>query len=384
MAETLNMMSVSIDKFIQELKFDLEDGNYEPMMGIGLSGIGKTMSIYELTQELGIGFCELRLVTLTETDMLGIPKENEHGRTTYASNDLLPNIERDGEEGILVLDEITSASRTVRAAAYQLLDSKRALGNYKLPPKWKIVGLGNGPDDGGVYSGMEGAVLSRCTCYRIEPDLNSWKKWAVKHEVNSSVIAFLSFMPEMLHVFDPDEIASVFPCPRSWTALATRLTSREKRANKMLDMDSVEIYAAGSIGAKDAAKFSAFYAYNGKTINVDDIIEGRETNFSVRSVEPQVMYIMTQQLVKGIDKVCKESKKTGNDFPMETVNKIINVCKWIVNISKERLDLAVLTMQDLSKYAPDFHYIILNDERFDETYPEFVDWFVEQGLDNAV
>ena len=55
------------------------------------------------------------------------------------------------------------------------MDSKRALGTYKLPDKWKVISLGNGIDDGGVFNGMENAFLSRAMCYRIEPDLECWK-----------------------------------------------------------------------------------------------------------------------------------------------------------------------------------------------------------------
>lgn len=381
MAETLNMMSINIERFVKEIKLDLEDGNYEPMIGIGLSGIGKTMSISEVAAELGIGFCELRLVTLTETDMLGIPYKDEYGRTNYASNALLPSIERDGECGILVLDEITSANRSVRAAAYQLLDSKRSLGNYKLPPKWKVIGLGNGPDDGGVFSGMESAFLSRCTCYRIEPDLNVWKRWASKNGVNPSVIAFLSFSPELLHDFDPDEMASVFPCPRSWTSLSTRLNNREKRtSNGILDVDQAEIYAAGAVGVKAAAKFSAFYAYNGKTISVTDIIDGKASGKEMANAEHQVIYLLIQQLVKAVNNVLdKESKKDGK-YSVEVLTKVVNVCKWIVEMANYRLDAAILAIRDLANNAK-FTDIFLNDERFDEMYPELMEWYINQGID---
>ena len=271
MAETMNMMEISVDRFIKEIKLDLEDENYDPVIGIGKSGVGKTMSISELCEELGIGFCELRLVTLTEIDLLGIPTI-ENGRTTYASNALLPDAKRDGEKGILVLDEITSCSSTIRAAAYQLLDSKRALGNYKLPEHWKVVALGNGIDDGGVFQGMEHAFLSRATCYRIEPNLDSWMKWAVNKGVNSSITAFLKFDPTALHVFNPDEIASVFPCPRSWTALSKKLNAREKRNGGMLPLEQVELYAAGTVGVKVASEFSGFYSYNSKTVDPEDIL----------------------------------------------------------------------------------------------------------------
>ena len=381
MAETLNMMSITIERFVEELKMDLEDENYSPMIGIGLSGIGKTMSIAEVAKELNIGFCELRLVTLTETDMLGIPYKDEWGRTNYASNALLPSVERDGERGILVLDEITSASRTVRAAAYQLLDSKRSLGNYQLPPGWKVIGLGNGPDDGGVFSGMESAFLSRATCYRIEPDLNCWKKWAVNNGVNSSIIAFLNFMPEMLHDFDPDEIASVFPCPRSWVELSKRLNAREKRSSTgLLDIEQVEIYTAGAVGMKAAPKFSAFYAYNGKTLSAEDIISGKEANSDVSNIEPQVMHIVIQNLVKGVNDIFAG----GGMVSDADIQKVVNVCKWFVKVSDQRMDLAIMGIKDLGSSCKGFKNALIADARFNQMYPEFIEWYIERGINKMV
>ena len=66
----------------------------------------------------------------------------------------------------------------MRAAAYQLLDGQRALGNYKLPEKWICVGLGNGPDDGGVFNGAEAALFTRCYGFRVAPNLESFKEYA--------------------------------------------------------------------------------------------------------------------------------------------------------------------------------------------------------------
>lgn len=371
MSDTLNMMEITIEKFTNLIKLDLEDENYDPVIGIGKSGVGKTMSIYELTKELGIGFCELRLVTLNEVDLLGIPII-ENGRTTYASNDLLPNVERDGEAGILVLDEITSATSTIRAAAYQLLDSKRALGNYKLPDKWKVVALGNGMTDGGVFQGMESAFLSRATCYRIEPNLDVWKHWAISNGVNSSVIAYLTWDPSKLHEFNPDEIASVFPCPRSWTALSKKLNARESKKGGLLELDEVEIYAGGAIGQKLAPSFSAFYAYNSKTISPEDILSGKDITTDLSDMDPEVIYLMIQSLIKQISVELAENKTDTCTYTPECFKRIANVCNWIINVSKQRLDYALTAFKDLASVS-DFKDIILTDE-LDELCPELLEF----------
>lgn len=371
--ETMNMMSVTVERFTNLIREQIEDGDLTPVAGIGKSGIGKTESIYGLTKEMGIGFCELRLVTMTETDLLGIPTINEHNRTDWASNNLLPDAKRDGERGILVLDEITSATSTIRAAAYQLLDSKRALGNYKLPDGWLVVALGNGIDDGGSYQGMEAAFLNRCRCLRVEPDLKAWKKWAVNGGVNPSVIAFLTFMPDYLHKFNPEEMVGVFPSPRSWSGLSRKLNDRENRnGGKPLDRESIEIYAACCVGNEVSSKFSAFYEYNKSVINVEDILNGKATT-DIKKLERQVMYLVVQGLIRSINHELTTSKIGLGEFKPEAVNKVVNACNWLVGISKHSLDISVMALADLTANVRDFASIVLDDS-FDEKCGSFIEF----------
>lgn len=378
MADNMNMMEISMDTFLNEIRADLEDEIYDPIIGIGKSGIGKTMGIHELTQELGIGFCELRLVTMTEIDILGIPKEDANGRTTYAANSLLPDEKRDGERGILVLDEITSAQSTVRAAAYQLLDSKRALGEYKLPKHWKIVALGNGIDDGGVFQGMEAAFLSRATCYRIEPNADVWVKWAIKHGINSSVIAYIRWRPENIHVFNPDEIASIFPCPRSWTALATKLTRREKRNKAVknngatLDVDDVELYAAGAIGVDLASDFASFYAYNEDTLSAEDILSGKANPAALSNMRPEVVHLTIQSLTKQVTKELDEGRTGVGEFKKECVTRVVNCLRWAMKSNK--LDYTLILFNDLASTSDKFTEMALACDEFDEQLPEFMEY----------
>lgn len=373
MSDTMNMKSITIKRFLQLVEEQLEDGDLTPILGLGKSGVGKTVGIYELTQKLGIGFCELRLVTLTETDMLGVPMI-ENGRTTYASNELLPMASRDGERGVLVLDEITSAMPGVRAAAFQLLDSKRSLGNYKLPPDWLVVSLGNGISDGGVFQGMELAFLNRCRCYRIEPDLASWKNWAIDNDINESVTGFVSFKPEMLHKFDPDELASVFPSPRSWEALSKQLTNRERRKGGKLDSDSVELYASGCVGEECAVQFAAFYEYNKKVLNAEDILAGTAPT-DLKDMEAETRYILAASITKTLKSECNKEGLGDNSQikrHSELADKVGNVFKWTYGVSKNTaLDLAIMIVKDIANNIPCIEATIV-EPWWDEDYPEFV------------
>lgn len=353
--ETMNLVEIPINILLREIQNDIEDGDYSPVLILGKSGVGKTVSVYELTKKMGIGFCEMRLVTMTETDIMGIPTIDEHGGTVFAANSLLPRAERDGEAGILVLDEITSATRTVRASAYQLLDSKRSIGNYKLPEKWKIVALGNGPEDGGVYNGLEAAFMSRCTCYRVEPDLTAFKQWGVGAGIHPTILGFLSMRPEYLHKFNPDEMAAAFPCPRSWEMLSKKLINREKRAGGNLDKESVEIYAAGSVGAEVAPEFSTFYGFKQKTLDTAQIIEGNIQNTDIREYESETMHIVIQSLIAEIS---KRLRGKNVEYGTPEFTQACNVIRWAVNVGQQRIDYGLQLMQDLSNGCQEFNEMI--------------------------
>lgn len=362
MADTMNMREVTVKTFLRIIQEQIEDENLTPIIGLGKSGVGKTESVYGLTQELGIGFKELRLVTMNETDLLGIPmiSEERHAdgtvsRTTdWASNKMLPIAERDGEIGILVLDEITSASPSIRAAAYQLLDSKRALGNYKLPPKWLIVALGNGPDDGGVFQGMEHAFLNRALCMRVECDAKTWRQWAVSKGVHPAVTGFISFSPEYIHKMNPDDEIGLFPSPRSWVALSKKLQDREKRnGGKPLDDESVSIYSACCVGDEVSIAFSTFYKFTDKVIDVLEVIEGKADLENIPLLQNQVVHLTAQQLAKEAYKLFETDLKNNHGEPTDYGYQCLdNICAWIVALYSRSVDSALIFLSTLKDDVP--------------------------------
>lgn len=383
MSANMNMISVTMQEFLTMVKESIIDEDYEtPILCLGKSGIGKTEAIKGLCDEMGIGCMELRLVTLNEVDLLGVPtiEEQANGKktTVWASMNDLPIAERDGERGILVLDEITSCTRTIRAAAFQLLDAKRALGNYKLPEKWLVVALGNGPEDGGVFEGLEYAFIGRCLGVRVEPDLNSWKMWAVDAGVHPAVLGFVSWQPQYLHQINVDaEYEEKLPSPRTWTKLSIKLNNAEKRRGGILDDRTVEIYAAAAVGEAAASMFASFYAYKKKTVSVDEIMEGKALD-AIYDMDTQVMYMQIQTVVAGISAELKNTI-SGGDWPETTYRRIANACRWIIAVGKIRLDIATSIFNELNLTTKYFGAIVM-DEKFDEICPELLEFATTNKL----
>ena len=372
------MQEINIQAFTDIIKFDLENGEYSPIVGIGLSGIGKTESIFDITQELGIGFKELRLVAMNELDILGMPEAvdiNGVKSTTYAANENLPREGRDPEVGLLVLDEFTSGSEALRTACYQLMDSKRALGSYKLPPKWKIIVLGNGPDDGGNFQGATAAELSRCLCFRVVAKLEDWKAWAYKHGINSTVIAYLTQNPDSLHKMDTEsEYASVFPCPRSWAALSKRLNMLEEKKGTLDDM-TVMVYAAGAVGAKEAAEFQVFYRYNNQMFDIDALVKKGVMPSNIDSISEEALLISSLKVGRMLQGIIDEEPDIMN-ISDECISSAASVCNFILAVWKspaKGIDTATTVFSEISNACPDLYGITIDDSdtRFSEQCPEY-------------
>ncbi|MGD8910933.1 MAG: MoxR family ATPase, partial [Chromatiales bacterium] len=103
-------------------------GHHTPVMLWGPPGVGKSDMVREVARHHQAPVIDIRLSQMEPSDLRGIPFRS-NGNVEWAIPSILPHSERHGPEGILFLDEITSAPPTVSAAAYQLILDRR-LGEY--------------------------------------------------------------------------------------------------------------------------------------------------------------------------------------------------------------------------------------------------------------
>src|SRR5512134_2662413 len=189
-------------------------GTHTPVMLWGAPGVGKSRIIAQIAARHGVPLLDIRLSQLEPTDLRGIPfRKGELVEWSVPS--MLPDARRHGARGILFLDELTSASPTVSAAAYQLILDRR-LGEYQVPPGWAIFAAGNRQGDRGVVYAMPSPLANRFSHLTVEVNIDDWAAWAFLAGMDERLIAFLRFRPELLFDFDPAQNPVVFPTPRSW------------------------------------------------------------------------------------------------------------------------------------------------------------------------
>ena len=163
-----NWGTVNIEGMISLIKESVEEGHEgSALLFLGEPGIGKAEAIKDLATDMGIGVKEIKLDQIDNSDMnmlLKIEKLDDGERKLkYSHSDLLPQIDRDGESGILLLNNITSCTDEVWHTVFDFTRSDRCVNAYRLPEKWVVVYLGNREEDGVDFKKEPwGKLINRC------------------------------------------------------------------------------------------------------------------------------------------------------------------------------------------------------------------------------
>ena len=210
-----------------------------PVLLWGRPGVGKSSFIEGLERE------DLRITTLIAsihdpTDFSGLPVFDE-GTVRYAVPEWVRAFDPDGD-GILFLDELSTAPPSVQAALLRVVFERR-VGFHRLPDGVRIVAAANPPDL--MVGGWELSPPLRNRFVHLQWDISPelyvrslTQGWAaaelpridrVQHEQRLSewklkVGGFLRISPQLLHG-DPEENPYGFPSPRTWDFAAALLSS---------------------------------------------------------------------------------------------------------------------------------------------------------------
>jgi hypothetical protein len=244
------------------------DGHHTPVMLWGPPGVGKSQMVAQVGERHAVPVIDIRLSQMEPSDLRGIPfRVGEH--VEWAVPAMLPDARRHAPEGILFLDEITSAPPSVSAAAYQLILDRR-LGAYQVPPGWAIFAAGNRQGDRGVTYSMPSPLANRFSHFEVEAYLDDWVSWAYTHGIDERVIGFLRFRPELLFDFDPAHNPVAFPSPRSWE-FAHRALQKFGDLGEML-VGSLQ----ACVGPAAGIELAAFVENLDKLPDIDAIMRGEQ------------------------------------------------------------------------------------------------------------
>ncbi len=317
-------------------------GIHTPVMIWGPPGIGKSQITEQVANKHSVPLIDIRLSQMEPSDLRGIPFRKDD-TVEWAVPAMLPDADRHGAEGILFLDEITSAPPSVSAAAYQLI-LDRKLGEYKIPSGWAIYAAGNRQGDRGVTYTMPAPLANRFSHFEFEVNLDDWVAWAYAHNIDERVIGFLRFRPELLFDFDPAHNPVAFPSPRTWEFA-------HRAIHKFYDnRDMLSSSLQACVGPAAGIELAAFVDNLDKLPDIDAILRGEEVNMPS---EVDLQYAVAAALVG------RAIKAKDTDDLQAVLGNILNFAS-----SFRQKEMGVMLVTDLQR--------AVGDELF--AVPEFQSW----------
>jgi len=303
MAKSSKKQNASVSLNVNELKDFLKhiidnnrylQENNKPMVStevIGDSGIGKTSSIVQLADELGLNFVKLNLAQIEEIgDLVGFPirqfEMKDKKLTEWVDENSVEDYRKKGYEatglnrmsycppewisgktngGILLLDDWNRADMRFIQAVMELIDRQQYI-SWKLPKDWHIILTAN-PDNGDyLVNSIDNAQKTRFISVNLKFDLKCWGKWAEQAKLDGRCINFMLMHPELV----TKEVNS-----RSVSMFFNSISSLKSFEDSL---PLIQMIGEGSVGSEFSTLFTMFINNKlDKMISPENIMNQDET-----------------------------------------------------------------------------------------------------------
>jgi MoxR-like ATPase len=312
-ADSLLMPSFAIDTVVDEKgneivgikrMYDIALALNDSLMQWGAPGVGKSQAVQQWNAEkvreykarIAAGekikpwnpdVCDVRLSMKEPVDMVGIPvlSKDENGKvaTVWAT----PSVWPQGNEysgGVIHLDEMNQGQAAILNAAFQLIQD-RALGEYKVPDGYIIIGSSNTSAYNNTVTEFSIPLSNRFSHFNIKPDFNSWFQYRMDNGGNPEIMTFLKtqgqdvFFDKMGMEARVGKMADamftdIVVTPRSWEVIE-KLVSLPNGTKETggFTMDEKQRYATGRLGLALANKVFTFLKDASKYQDWREILE---------------------------------------------------------------------------------------------------------------
>jgi len=342
------------DMYCSVIRSGLGVDSVPSVMLWGPPGVGKSQGVRQIADRIEtvtgrtVRVTDVRLLLFNPIDLRGIPTANEDKTLAVWLRPQIFDMDASDELiNILFLDEISAAPQSVQAAAYQItLD--RTVGEHKLPDNCIVIAAGNRVTDKSVAYRMPKALSNRLLHLEVSADLQSWKAWAISHDINEKVTGFLSFKPDMLMRFDSSADDLAFATPRAWEMVSSLLNNVSSDINEMFTL------IAGLIGSGAAAELRTWSKIYDSLPDIEGIFRGTEHKVP-RGTD--ALYA----LVSSMSKYAADHRDE-----MDAIARSISYAEQLPP------DFSVVLMQDYMHIEEDYQKRLM-------ALPEFVQWMRSKG-----
>lgn len=321
------MHSIKPSDLKSEIKQNMQAGINTMIWGS--PGIGKSEIPEQVAKETNRTLLGFRANLFDPVDVRGVPyvvqmKDTLKRFTRWAVPDIFPIATRDGNEGIFFIDELPTAPPATQNAFLQLLIT-REVGNYKMPDGWSIIAAGNRLTDAAAVYQMPSPVRNRLSHYELAADLEDWCAWAVSNGVDTSLVSFIRYRPNLLFDFNPENYA--FPTPRSWYFVDKRL--------KLPNVGEETLFYGVSslVGDGPAGEYIAFREIYSSLPDIDALIDNPKTYKS--DDNPAVLYALSGALAaracdEKMENIIKVIKKMPTEFQVISIKSSLTKDKSLL------------------------------------------------------
>lgn len=272
-----------------------------PCFLLGSPGIGKTEIVKQVAEEESEGFLTFEAPSLDPTDVRGVLIPTSDNKSHFTQSPILPEIEKHGEKGVLLIDELPSGLPSVQVALHPLFhQSERRLGTDRLPDNWVPIATGNYASDDAGARNLLSALSDRVCVLNIKEDFKVWKKdYAIPRNIHPIVIGFLNYRTDLFSTFDKKNKGikgKAFATPRSHTAASIVLHHADK-----FNLSQSELLAvlAGWVGDGVATEYIAYRQLYQELPNPDDVFKGKDV--VIDKNKPSELYAFCAAIVSRLN-----------------------------------------------------------------------------------
>lgn len=300
-----------------------------PVLIKGAPGIGKTDIIHQVCQKLGANLIVEHPVVSDPTDYKGLPfvMGDQKDHAEFLPFGSLKKLITAKDLTVYFLDDLGQATPAVQAACMQLILARRVNGHHVSPQVCFIAATNRHTDRAGV-SGLLEPVKSRfVSIIELETDLEDWVDWALKNGIETPLISFVRFRPNLLHDFKPTNELKNSPCPRTIHNI-----DRLMKAGLPHELE-YEVFS-GAAGEGFAAEFIGFLKIFRNLPNPDAII--MNPNSAEIPEDPATLYAICGALAEKASKqtignIVKYANRLPAEFSVLLIRDSARKDKTIVN-----------------------------------------------------
>jgi len=343
-SEAKKILKKCIIGTFKDIEKDKNKINHTPIYLHSSPGLGKSSIVKQIAKELDVGFVDVRLAQMEQSDVAGIPYVSHAGKETETMNISIPmwfpsKAKIAGgdvpEEGILFFDELSNAQLGVQHSAYGIILDRMVHG-VEMGDKWQIIAAGNLKTDKTGSKGVAPALANRFGMHlEIKPKLEDLSAYAIGSGWNTQIIGFLSFKEDAMYNFDPTKNDVAFATPRSWEMVNAHLEMGYTKSE-------LAIVLGGCIGEGTANDFMMFQKYYQKLPNFVDIMNGKET-YKVPKKDMGLIFAVTSSIITALT----SNVSAVNDEPSkDEVSKIKNLEKVMKQLDDDFLVLIYKSLRN--------------------------------------